>query len=283
MEPVRRSFGMKAGIISCLEWNSGTAAETLLFAHANGFNAQTYRALLAPLSAEFRIIACDLRGHGFTTLPARPGLVKGWSIFRDDLLGLADEISENPVILAGHSLGAIASLMAAAGSSTHVRSLVLVEPVMLSPPLNDKRGGSNSLAEMAAQRRSVFPSVQVALDYYRNRGIFARWPETARADYLAGGLIDNGDGMLRLACVPKWEAEIFRETPFGIAAIAAQVKCPITVLRGTVASTVPDDQVAVLLRLRPDARVVTIEGASHFLPMEERERTCEEMLRAARF
>ncbi|HEY3636969.1 MAG TPA: alpha/beta hydrolase [Rhizomicrobium sp.] len=267
--------------MSCLEWANPGAA-TLLFAHANGFNAQTYRTLLAPLAARFRIVACDLRGHGFSTLPAQPGLVGKWTIFRDDLGALADMVSDEPVILAGHSLGATAGLMAAAESSGHIRSLLLLEPVLLTPPLDGRRTQSNNLAEMAARRRSVFPSFEAALDYYRKRGIFARWPEEARADYLAGGLLQNANGTMRLACAPEWESEIFSHPPFGIAAIAGQIKCPLTILRGTLGSTAVDEQVGLLRSVKPDTHVVTLEGANHFLPLEEGERTRDEMLRAIR-
>jgi pimeloyl-ACP methyl ester carboxylesterase len=279
-EPVRRSIGTSAGIMSCLEWEH-PGAESLLFAHANGFNALTYRTLLAPLSAKLQIVACDLRGHGRSRLSTQPGLVKGWTIFRDDLLALAERISERPVILAGHSLGATASFMAAARAPERVSGLVLLEPVFLAPVSTGKRENSNSLAEMAAQRRSVFPSFAAAADYYRNRGVFARWPDQVLTDYLADGLTGNGDGTLRLACAPDWEAEIFREVPFGIASIADSVNCPITIMRGAVASTAVDEQIAVILRARPDASLITMEGANHFLPLEQPQRSREELLRAA--
>jgi pimeloyl-ACP methyl ester carboxylesterase len=278
MESARKAIATAAGAMSCLEWGA-LGGETLVFAHANGFNALTYRTLLEPLSARFCIIACDLRGHGLSRLSAQPGLAKNWTIFRDDLLALAAAISDGPVIFAGHSLGATASFMAAAKSPQRVRALVLLEPVFLAPGPAGERGASNNLAEMAAQRRSVFASVTAALHYYRNRGIFAHWSEQVLTDYLTDGLIDNGNGTLRLACAPEWEAEIFREVPFGIAATAADVKCPITILRGTVASTTVENQLAGLLNAKPDARVITIEGANHFLPLEQPEGPREEFLR----
>lgn len=280
-EPVRRSIETAAGVMSCLEWGK-TGAHTLLFAHANGFNALTYRTLLAPLATDIHIVACDLRGHGRSTLPALPGLVNGWTVFRDDLLALAGSISDGPVVFAGHSLGATASFMAAAISPERVRALVLLEPVFLAPIPTDGPGGSNSLADMAAQRRNVFPSVAAALDYYRSRGIFARWPEQVLRDYLADGLTNHGEGVLRLACAPAWEAEIFREVPFGVATMADKVKCPVTVLRGTVASTAADDQIASIPGAGAEANVITIEGANHFLPLEQPERPRNELLRAAK-
>jgi pimeloyl-ACP methyl ester carboxylesterase len=281
IEPVRRSIATVTGAMSCLEWATTTPTATLIFAHANGFNARTYRTLLAPLAANIHIIACDLRGHGLSKLSAEPGLVRDWTIFRDDLHALAEATSDSPVIIAGHSLGATASLMAAAKLPERVRALVLLEPVLLPPIPAGGHGSPHSLAEMAAQRRNLFPSFAVALDYYRNRGIFAHWPEQVLADYLTDGLVDNGDGTKRLACAPEWEAAIFREVPFGIAAIAGDVKCPITLLRGSVASTSSDDQITVLLRARPDATIITIEGANHFLPLERPDRPREEIRRAA--
>jgi pimeloyl-ACP methyl ester carboxylesterase len=281
MAPVRGSIRTAVGAISCLEW-AIPGASTLIFAHANGFNALTYSTLLAPLSKDLHIVACDLRGHGLSRLPAEPGLVRGWTVIRDDLLALAEAISAKPVIFAGHSLGATASFMAAAKSPERVRALVLLEPVFLAPDPARARGGSNSLAELAALRRDVFPSFPAALDYYRNRGIFSLWPEQVLTDYLTDGLTKHeGDSRLHLACAPEWEAEIFRELPFGIAAIVESVKCPITILRGTLASTCADDQIAAILRARPDAAVITIDGANHFLPLMQPDRPREELLRAA--
>jgi pimeloyl-ACP methyl ester carboxylesterase len=280
IQPVRKSIAVNGGAMSCLEWEE-THAATLLFAHANGFNAQTYRTLLAPLSDCFRVFACDLRGHGFSSLPAPEGLAKGWDVFAHDLVALAARISNKPPVLAGHSLGATASLMAAALAPGHIGAVILVEPVLLPPPDADAHEPANTLALRAGTRRNAFPSFEAARNTYRGRGIFAAWPDEVLDDYLAGGLIGDGDGEFRLACSPQWEAEIFREPPRRIARIAEDVSCPISILRGTVASTVADDAVKHILHLRPDTKVTTIEGANHFLPLEAPEPVREEIRRVA--
>lgn len=271
---------LESGALSVLDWD-GPARPTLLFSHANGFNAQTYVELLSPLAGDLRVLACDLRGHGRTTLPATPGLAKDWSVFADDLIALLTQLDERPAVLTGHSLGATASLFAAARAPDRVAALVLAEPVFLAPLPDGERRSNNSLAQMAAQRRDSFASLQCALDYYRGRGIFARWPDRVVADYLEGGLVEVGDGSLRLACSPEWESEIFRDAPLGIGKIAADVSCPLTILRGSVASTATAGEVADIVRLKPDTRVVEVEGATHFLPIEEPERVREEIRRFA--
>jgi pimeloyl-ACP methyl ester carboxylesterase len=266
--------------MSCLEWENSPAVN-VVFAHANGFNAQTYCTLLAPLAGALHVWACDLRGHGFSMLPAPPGLAEGWTIFRDDLMALVARLPAAPTILAGHSLGATASLMAAAIAPAAVRALVLVEPVLMPPLEESVRANAHGLATRALQRRSVFGSVEEAFRAYHRRGIFVSWPDAVLEDYLEGGLIPCADGSLRLACAPEWEAEIFRRPPLAVASLASRVTCPITILHGTLASTATNDQLATIRTLRPDTQVLAVEGASHFLPIEQPERVREEIRRAA--
>ena len=57
-EPVRGDVSMADGAVSCLEWKSD--APLLHFAHATGFNANTYRGLLSPLAGAFRMVASVL-------------------------------------------------------------------------------------------------------------------------------------------------------------------------------------------------------------------------------
>jgi pimeloyl-ACP methyl ester carboxylesterase len=278
--PLRGSINLAGGAMSCLEWPSAHGP-TLIFAHANGFNANTYRTLLEPLGGSLRILAYDLRGHGLSTLPTAENLAKNWIVFRDDLARAIEQTSAGSVLLAGHSLGATASLMAAARSSARVHALLLIEPVLVPPLRQGDEAGAGDLARRAQRRRNLFPSFDAAFDAYRGRGIFASWPDDIVADYLRGGLVDAGDGSLRLACAPDWEAAIFRGAPHNMAPLVANVACPITIVIGTRDSSTSAQQLHVIRNLRPDATVVTVEGASHFLPMERPEIVREALLRLA--
>ena len=281
-DPVRTTLPLPEGEVSCLQWE-GTGP-FLHFAHATGFNAETYRGLLTPLADRLAIAACDQRGHGFSTLPAAEPPT-GWTIYRDDLVRILERLDKGPAILAGHSMGGTVSLMAAALRPELVRGLVLVEPVMV--PLLAKfllyfvRSSQPNLADRAALRRDTFPSFDAALAAYTGRGAFKSWPNATIADYLRGGLIADPDThAMRLACKPSWEAATFRAAPFGKARLARRVSCPITVLYGTIASTCRDSEVEVFKRA--GARTVKVDGASHFLPMEHPDRVREEIARMAK-
>jgi pimeloyl-ACP methyl ester carboxylesterase len=274
--PIRKSATSPEGAISYLEWDAPGPA--LHFAHANGFNALTYRALLEPLSRRFRIYASDLRGHGFSTLPARPGMAKGWGVYRDDLIDFLETLPERPVILAGHSLGATASVMVAARRPDLVRGLMLVEPVFvptwstIRERLSRRLGfapDKDGLVEKAKRRREFFRSVDAAFAAYRGRAIFKQWPDVQLRDYLDDGLRPADDGRMRLACAPAWEAEGFIAMPMHMPRLASRIRCAVTLLHGDQpGSTCNDASAAQFKRRKPDTRVIKVPGASHFLPME---------------
>lgn len=103
----------------------------LVFLHATGFNALTYRDLLEPLAGRYRVVALDQRGHGLSTLPAMPQEMSGWDLYGRDMLAVFDALGDGaPFVLAGHSMGGAVSMMAAEQRPDRVASLVLLDPVM---------------------------------------------------------------------------------------------------------------------------------------------------------
>lgn len=286
-DPVRKKLPLSGGDVSFLDW---PADQPLLhFAHATGFNAETYRGLLTPLQGRFHVAAADLRGHGFTTLPAVPGPLAEWTTFATDLAAFLDALDKGPAVLAGHSMGAITSLMVAARFTARVRGVVLVEPVLvprfarlrmrLARLLGQKPPENSNLAEMAAKRRAIFPSFDAALAAYRGRGAFKTWPEETLADYLRGGLILTGNGTeMRLACDPAWESSVFQHAPPGAARLAHHVRCPLTLIYAD-EGTAHDNEVEIVARAHGKARLVKVPGATHFLPMERPDVVREEIAR----
>ncbi len=274
-EPQRETMRLWDGETSYLEW--GTDGPSLLFGHATGFNAETYRSLLQPLSDSMHIYATDARGHGFTSLPATPGLATDWTIYRDDTLRFLDGLDGRPMILAGHSMGATTSVMAALLRPDLVRGLVLIEPVFVPARgswVHLKRllrfgGAEPNLADRAERRRDIFDSLDAVEKTYSGRGAFKTWPDDIVHDYLKGGLIPIDDGaQMRLACAPAWEAETFRSTPFGITGLVRGLRCPVTIVYGGHSNTCSDAEARRFARHHRGTRRVKIAKATHFLPME---------------
>jgi pimeloyl-ACP methyl ester carboxylesterase len=237
----------------------------LVFLHANGFNALTYRRLLQPQSRRYRLLGLDLRGHGASTLPA---LIEGrtaWDDFRDDLLALLDALAIEQVVLAGHSMGGTTCLAAAALAPARVRRLVLIDPV-IPPPRPTPGVGGHDLVEGARRRRSHFSSRAAALEAYVHRRAFAGWAKDMLADYVEAGFHDVADGGVRLACSPAWEASNFvLASDLDAWPALENPPYPVEIMKAERESTcqfaVSTDNVSVRM----------VAGASHFLPMEQPE------------
>lgn len=275
----RRSIKMWDGEVSYIAWDNGdTKARSIHFAHANGFNALTYRSLLEGLAGHARIYASDLRGHGQTTLAANPKGMRSWVIYRDDILRVLQELDGRPKILAGHSMGATASLMAALARPEWATGLVLVEPVILPPrqlrwmAVMRALGLLDRMHPMVAQaerRRGIWPTREAMFEAYRGKGAFRTWPEEVVRDYITGGSVEYlDDRQVRLACTPGWEGANYRAGSPDVWREFGQLRCPITLIVGTKRSTCPEPVVERLMKCRPDINLVRVPDASHFLPME---------------
>ena len=267
--PIDNRWG--AGDMSVLDFGDPKRPVDLIFCHANGFNAATYRSILAPLASSLRILAPDLRGHGDTTLPTTIEGRKGWQDHRDDLVSLLDALDGPPVVLAGHSMGATSSILAAAERSAKVSQIVAFDPVIwkrwmvaaLKLPLLDRLPGRMSLAKGALRRRERFDSREQALAAYRGRGAFKGWSDIMVVDYLGAGLIDDGDGFV-LASPREWEASNYRSQSHDPWKAMQTFGRPIRILKaehGSACFVEPSP------RGLPLVTVETVPDSTHFMPM----------------
>lgn len=267
--PVANRWGR--GEMAVLDFGPADRPVDLVFVHANGFNALTYRALLAPLAGTLRVWAPDLRGHGGTTLPTELAGRRGWSDHRDDLIALLEALDGPPVVLAGHSMGGTSALLAAAERRERVSRLVLVDPVIWSRPavlafrlpLAGRIGGAIPLVKAAHRRRARFDSREQAMAAYRGRGAFRDWPDAMLADYLTDGLVADGDGFA-LACPPEWEASNYAAQAHDPWRALRRFDGPVHILKAARSSTCHP-------RERPrglaNVTVETVPDSTHFLPM----------------
>ncbi len=277
--------------MAALDFGDAARPVDVVFAHANGFNAMTYRSILGPLSLSLRIIAMDQRGHGASRMPADPHGRRSWSDLRDDLLALLETLGDGPVILAGHSMGATASLLAAQERPDRVRALVLFDPVVLPrwtstlmhrlPWLATRIYGRMPLTRGALRRRSVFDSFGAAFRAYRGRGAFRTWPEIMLADYVAGGFREREDGTVELSCAPAWEASNFAAQGNDTWRALDRALAPIDIYQSATQSACRIGSAASLKRRHPRLNVQTVPQTTHFLPMERPDLVRDALLNAA--
>ncbi|GIK47628.1 MAG: alpha/beta hydrolase [Hyphomonadaceae bacterium] len=276
----RVTFDVPGGRMAGVAFGAATPNPDIVFSHATGFNALTYRTLLAPLGEKFHVLALDARGHGRTELPAKTWGYTSWTRHRDDLIAVLEHFTA-PVMLAGHSMGATVSLLTAGKRTDLVSGLALLEPVILPAalyalsqlpfgPYLQRR--STPLARGALKRRNAFASKDEAVAALTGRGVFKTFPPDVIADYVEDGVVENGKGGFKLACAPKFEAATYcaqRHDPWGA---LRKVTDPLVLLRAEKHSTIGEAAMHRIAAIKADARVATVEGASHMLPMERPDR-----------
>jgi len=115
--------------------SSGKPAVTLLCLHGFGSACASYRLVLQPLAEalQARVLSVDMPGFGLTSRPER---VKDFcpqqmvSHFVDSL-GLAESVSQMPLVVVGHSLGGLVAAKHASNATNSISAAVLVAPLVV--------------------------------------------------------------------------------------------------------------------------------------------------------
>lgn len=279
-----------AGRRAALRWNTAPAgAPWLHFAHATGMHALLYARLLAPLADRFNIIASDARGHG-RTAAIEPGAPTSdcieWEVFAADTIAVIDAVAPDARwLLAGHSMGGSASLLAAVAAPARVAGLVLIDPPMIPFDLARTALAAgvrtlNPMADGAGRRRADYPDVASARERWRGRGVFSGWDDNDLDAYLADGLVAAADGV-SLACTPAWEAATFRGVSHRIEAALAALDRPFALVAGDIGSTVRAEEFAIFAAHPRCLSAERLPGTSHFVPLERSDRVRDAIVRVA--
>jgi pimeloyl-ACP methyl ester carboxylesterase len=257
---------------------------TLVFAHANGFPAGTYRQLFdAWRAAGWRVLAPPRLGHD----PRHP--VSGnWPHVRDELLEFIErEAPGAPVHFVGHSLGGYLGLLAACKRPERVAGIVLLD----SPVLAGWRAhsihmvkltrliGRVSPGRVSRQRRQHWESHEAARAHFAAKSVFARWAEGVLDDYIAAGIEPDPAGGVRLAFRRDIETRLYNTLPHHLGPLLQRhpPRCPVGFVGGTRSNEVRQVGMAAT-RAVTRGRIEWIAG-THLFPMEQPRATADAVLR----
>jgi len=268
---------LSLGGIPYIDW--GGDGPPLHFAHANGFPPATYNAFVQELTAQFRVLGMECRALWGTEDPAR---FRHWREMGEDLARFLTEMDLTGVVAAGHSLGAVTSLLCAASHPELVRALVLIDPVIVPAWLAPlwalamvlKLNRRFPLAVQARRRRVEWPRREVILRAYRSAHVFERWQEPFLRDYVQSVAVDKPSGDVRLRYPTEWEARIFETAPPDVWSAFLRLRdMPLLVLRGEHSDTYTKGTRQLVRWLLPQGTFVEVEGADHFVPMTRPQET----------
>ena len=159
----------------------GVAGEPpIVLVHQSLARSEDWENIFPRLATRYHTIAYDARGHGKSARAADYSL----RAFADDAIRVLRELAKAPAVLIGHSLGALAALVAASDAPDLVRALVLEEPALGYPkPWNaatyaavrDAIGSTepNVLAKAVAKQPLPSPGPRGERTYGELRGFYA--------------------------------------------------------------------------------------------------------------
>jgi pimeloyl-ACP methyl ester carboxylesterase len=255
---------------------------TIVFSHANGFPAGTYRVLFKTwLAAGHRVRAIEKFGHD----PAYP-VTNNWPHLRDQLIHFIEREAAGPAVLVGHSLGGFLSLLAAARRPDLARAVVLLDSPV---PSGWKAGALRFMkatglgkrflpSRVSRRRRMQWPSAEAAFEHFAMKPVFARWHPEVLRDYIRSGLEPTPDGQA-LAFSREVESEIYDTLPHHIAGVAQRQPLvrPVAFIGGRQSAEAKRVGLGATRRIT-QGRISWIEG-SHLFPFERPETTALEVMR----
>jgi pimeloyl-ACP methyl ester carboxylesterase len=247
----------------------------LHFAHANSFPTGTYRVFFEHLKKHYQVEALDMHAHN----PAYP-VTNGWGALTRELLDDLQARHREPVVLVGHSMGGMLSLLAAKARPDLVRCVVLLDsPVVAGWRALLLRWAKHvgadkkfSPAKFSEKRRNHWPDAEAAYTHYAAKPMFAIWPQQVLRDYLQHGLKPAADQEgVTLRFTRETETAVYRSLPHHIGSLVGRnLPVPVGFVGGH--DSVECRQAGLVATKRLVGKHFTQIPGGHLFPMESPDR-----------
>ncbi len=222
----------------------------------------------------YHVIAADNRGHGLS------GKEKPWNWrqFGEDLTALIAHLGLRDIVGAGHSMGGVCMIQAAASEPERFRRLVLLDPVVFEPAAYHDRPDWAGDEHPVSRRRKAWDSPQQMYDAFCAREPYSRWHAGVLMDYCRYGLVQSGDS-LELACPPAIEEAVYiTSLDYDIHDRIPRVGVDVTVVRARYVNVFEAARDFSLSPTWPGLAERFVSGTdvylpdeTHFMPMEKPE------------
>jgi len=250
----------------------------VLFFHGNSFPASTYSIMLNELRRRgMQVQALEKIGHNpvFPVSSNWPHLVEEVHAFAKPLM----DAHQGPVVLVGHSLGGMLSLMLSAQYPQLAHAVVMVDApavagwqanlLRLSQKLSIAR--KFSPGAVSHKRRNQWTSLDEVRQHFAGKKNFANWHAQVLEDYITYGTQEvtvAGQVRRELSFSREIETLIYNTVPHNLEALIKRhpLKCPVSLVAARHSREMKMAGIEFTKRITK-GRITTIDG-THLVPME---------------
>ena len=251
----------------------------VLFFHGNSFPASTYNVMLNALHQRgMKVQALEKIGHN----PAYP-VTSNWPHLVEEIHAFAKPLiaaHSGPVVLVGHSLGGMLSLMLAAQYPRLAHAVVMVD----APALGGLRAKALHLSKtlsltskispgaISRKRRNTWHSAEEVHAHFLSKKVFARWDPQVLNDYVLYGTHEEktDEGVQRVLSFDRnIETQIYNSVPHNLERLLKKypLACPVSLVAARHSNEMRLAGFDFSQKVTK-GRICTIDG-THLVPMEK--------------
>jgi 3-oxoadipate enol-lactonase len=237
-----------------LAYTDAGGGPAVLFLHGFPFDRSMWSGQVERLSASFRVIAPDLRGHGETTVTRGPSTMEEMA---EDVVSLLDELNVPRAVICGLSMGGYVALALYRAHPSRVRALVLADTRAKADTEDARRTREENARRALAE--GMGPIVDSMLPKLLSERTREREPDTvARVREMMLGLNPEGAAAaLRGMALRRDQTDLLPKTDV-----------PVLVVVGSEDIITPPAEAEAMHALIEGSRLVVIEGAGHVSNVE---------------
>lgn len=264
IDPTRRTIEGHGGIPINV-WDYGGDGPTLILCHCTGTVSRVWDPIIEGLQGSYRVYAPDTRGHGESGKPSELDAY-AWSNTGQDLYAMIEQLDLGKgLFAAGHSAGATQIAYCQFQHPGTFSRAVLIDPI-IGPQA--AFASPSPMGDAARHRKREFDSKEEALENFMSKRPMNTWARACVEAYVTHGFSATDEGHAILKCLPEIEGAIYDRggAPDLFLRLHELSFDQLTHVSGT------ESNVKALIDLQrtalSSAKVIDIEGASHFIPQE---------------
>ena len=224
---------VRGGVLRAGRWcpEGGSERPTVLAVHGVTATHMSWNSVVAQ-APDLDIVAPDLRGRGRSSqLPGPTGLHE----HGDDLVALLDHLGLETVVVAGHSMGALASVVFADDHPDRVERLVLVDgglPLPMPPGITVDDVMTATLGPATARLAMTFDSQEAYRDFWRAHPAFSGGIDEAMGGYFDYDLVEVPGGFASSVRIDAVRDDVASQLdPLVLTPALERLRVPATLLR----------------------------------------------------